>query len=114
MCTVPTHRAFIMILFVMLFPKAPVPVTIAASSYSYSRAAILIAEHFTKDEGSMSKNTGERIGEGLIRIGAIKTEAVDDVLSRQAAGDKRLFGEIAIDLGYIDDQAIKDYLESKG
>ncbi len=61
----------------------------------------------------MSTNTSERIGEGLIRIGAIKKEAVDDVLSRQTAGDKRLFGEIAIDLGYIDDQAIKDYLESK-
>jgi len=61
----------------------------------------------------MSNNTGERIGEGLIRIGAMKKEAVDDVLSRQSAGDKRLFGEIAIDLGYIDDQAIKDYLESK-
>ena len=61
----------------------------------------------------MSKNTGERIGEGLIRIGAMKKEAVDDVLSRQTAGDKRLFGEIAIDLGYIDDQAIMNYLESK-
>ncbi len=61
----------------------------------------------------MSKNTGERNGEGLIRIGAMKKEAVDDVLSRQTAGDKRLFGEIAIDLGYIDDQAIMSYLESK-
>lgn len=61
----------------------------------------------------MSKKTGERIGEGLIRIGAMKKEAVDDVLSRQTAGDKRLFGEIAIDLGYIDDQAIMNYLESK-
>ena len=61
----------------------------------------------------MSKNTSERIGEGLIRIGAMKQKDVDDVLSRQTGGDKRLFGEIAIDLGYIDDQAIKDYLESK-
>ncbi len=61
----------------------------------------------------MSKISGEKIGEGLIRIGAIKKEAVDDVLSRQTAGDKRLFGEIAIDLGYIDDQAIMDYLGSK-
>ncbi len=61
----------------------------------------------------MSTNTSERIGEGLIRIGAMKQKDVDDVLSRQTGGDKRLFGEIAIDLGYIDDQAIKDYLESK-
>ena len=61
----------------------------------------------------MPKISGEKIGDGLIRIGAIKKEAVDDVLSRQTAGDKRLFGEIAIDLGYIDDQAIMDYLGSK-
>lgn len=64
----------------------------------------------------MGKNTsfGERIGEGLIRIEAMKKEEVDDVLSRQSDGDKRLFGEIAIDLGYINDEAIKNYLASKG
>jgi hypothetical protein len=61
----------------------------------------------------MSNNTSERIGEGLIRIGAMKQKEVDDVLSRQSGGDKRLFGEIAIELGYIDDQAIRNYLESK-
>lgn len=63
---------------------------------------------------SNNNSTGERIGEGLIRIGAMKKEEVDDVLSRQTAGDKRLFGEIAIELAYIDDEAIKNYLESKG
>jgi hypothetical protein len=64
----------------------------------------------------MGENTsfGERIGEGLIRIGAMKKEEVNDVLSRQSGGDKQLFGEIAIDLGYINDEAIKNYLASKG
>jgi hypothetical protein len=30
-----------------------------------------------------------------------------------AGGDRRLFGEIAIELGYIDDLAIRKYLSSK-
>jgi hypothetical protein len=55
----------------------------------------------------------ERIGEALVRIGALKSFQVDDVLRLQKNGDKRLFGEIAIELGYIDDEAIKKYLEAK-
>ncbi|MBA7542529.1 hypothetical protein ES705_34852 [subsurface metagenome] len=55
----------------------------------------------------------ERIGEGLIRIGAITEEQVKDVLAQQKDGTNRLFGEIAIELGYIDDEAIKRYLDSK-
>lgn len=55
----------------------------------------------------------ERIGEALVRIGAMKTYQVEDVLRLQKAGDSRLFGEIAIELGYIDDQAIRRYLETK-
>jgi hypothetical protein len=55
----------------------------------------------------------EKIGEALVRIGAMKSYQVDDVLRLQSGGDKRLFGEIAIELGYIDDQAIRRYLDSK-
>ena len=55
----------------------------------------------------------ERIGEALVRIGAMKTYQVEDVLRLQAGGDKRLFGEIAIELGYIDDAAIRKYLGAK-
>ena len=54
----------------------------------------------------------EKIGEGLIRINAIKKEQVDDVLARQKNGDDRLFGEIAVELGYVDVQAVIDYLKS--
>jgi len=35
------------------------------------------------------------------------------VLKLQKKGDTRLFGEIAIECGYIDDTAIKAYLDSK-
>ncbi len=55
----------------------------------------------------------ERIGEGLIRIGAMTEEQVKDVLARQKDGTNRFFGEIAIELGYVDDEAIKRYLDSK-
>ncbi len=55
----------------------------------------------------------ERIGEGLIRIGATTKDQVEEVLRRQRAGDDRLFGEIAIDLGFINDEALKSYLNGK-
>jgi len=56
----------------------------------------------------------ERIGDGLVRIGAITSEQRDKVLQMQNDGDERMFGEIAIDLEFIDDQAILDFLASKG
>lgn len=53
----------------------------------------------------------EKIGDVLVRINAMKLPQVQDVLARQRAGDKRLFGEIAIELGYINDAALKRYVE---
>ena len=58
-------------------------------------------------------NTNERIGEGLVRIGAINKDQVKEVLKRQEEGDNRLFGEIAVDLGFVNIEAIIDYLESR-
>lgn len=55
----------------------------------------------------------ERIGEALVRIGAMKPYQVEDVLRVQKQGGGRLFGEIAIELGYIDDVAIRSYLDSR-
>jgi len=54
-----------------------------------------------------------RIGEFLVSIGAMKTWQVEDVLLSQRNGDTRMFGEIAISLGYIDDVALQRYVESK-
>ncbi len=56
----------------------------------------------------------ERIGDGLVRIGAMTDDQRDTVLKMQDNGDERMFGEIAIDLEFIDDKAILDYLGSKG
>ena len=55
----------------------------------------------------------EKIGEGLIRIGAMTREQVEDVLGKQKNGDDRLFGEIAIELGYVNDKAIMSYFNFK-
>jgi hypothetical protein len=57
-----------------------------------------------------------RIGEFLVSIGAMAKDQVEDVLLRQRRGDTRIFGEIAIELGYLNDDAIKryvDYLEAQ-
>jgi hypothetical protein len=55
----------------------------------------------------------DRIGDNLVKIGAMTQEQVEDVLQRQQAGDNRLFGEIAIELDYIDDNVLAKYLERK-
>ncbi len=61
-----------------------------------------------------SDNSVERLGEFLVRIGAITKEQVEEVLETQKKEPDRLFGEIAIDLGYINNEAVDKYLETKG
>jgi hypothetical protein len=80
----------------------------------YNHPYKIASQYPEEDRMSDNSKTGERIGEGLIRIGAMTQDQVDEVLKIQNGGDKRLFGEIAIELGYIDDRAIKDYLDRKG
>jgi hypothetical protein len=53
----------------------------------------------------------ERIGEFLTRTGAMTSDQVTIVLQVQRGGDKRRFGEIALALGYIRDDAIKRYID---
>ena len=53
----------------------------------------------------------ERIGDFLVRVGSLKASQVDEVLRLQKAGDSRKFGEIALELGYIHDDAIKRYVD---
>ena len=55
----------------------------------------------------------ERIGEFLQRIGVMNQQQVQEVLDAQNAGDSRLFGEIAIEFGYINDEVLKKYIEAK-
>ena len=52
-----------------------------------------------------------RIGDFLVKIGAMDAEQVDYVLRLQSGGDSRIFGEIALELGYLNDDAIKRYVD---
>ncbi len=54
----------------------------------------------------------ERIGDYLVRAGAMSQEQVDEVIRRQQGGDRRPFGEIALELRYIPDSSpIDGFLE---
>jgi hypothetical protein len=58
----------------------------------------------------------ERIGDFLIGIGAMTPAQVDEVIKAQdEEGDEepRMFGEIAIEKGFIDDSALRKYIERK-
>ena len=56
---------------------------------------------------------GELIGEGLVKMGVLTSAQVEQILTIQRRDDERLFGEIAVDLGYTEDTTIRDYLESR-
>jgi hypothetical protein len=56
----------------------------------------------------------ERIGDFLLRIGAMSRAQVDEVLRIQREDEEpRMFGEIAVELGYIDDSALNKYIDEK-
>ncbi len=55
----------------------------------------------------------ERIGRFLVRIGAMTTRQVEEVLVEQETNPHNLFGMIAIEKGYIDDKALRAWLTAK-
>ena len=55
----------------------------------------------------------EKIGEFLVRIGELDTDRVHVIYAKQLSGDKRKFGEIGRELGYINREAVRQYLEAK-
>lgn len=52
-----------------------------------------------------------RIGDGMVKMGEMTEEQVQAVLKLQNNGDKRLFGEIAVDFDFIDLGSVIRYLE---
>ena len=54
----------------------------------------------------------DKIGGFLVRIGVMRPCQHEEVLLSQCLGDTRLFGEIAIALGYNDDAALLLYIEA--
>lgn len=56
----------------------------------------------------------ERIGDFLVSIGAMTPAQVKEVLRVQGEGEEpRLFGEVAIELGFVDDAALKRYVDER-
>ncbi len=57
----------------------------------------------------------ERLGEALVRIGAMTEEQVKQVLLRQReqSGLDKLFGEIAVELQFVDQQTIEKILNQQ-
>lgn len=55
----------------------------------------------------------EKIGDGLVRIGAMTKGQAEEIMKLQSDGDSREFGLIAIELGYVDDEAIEKYVNGK-
>ncbi|HAK46093.1 MAG TPA: hypothetical protein DCO79_09295 [Spirochaeta sp.] len=52
-----------------------------------------------------------RIGDGLVKMEEMTEEQVQIVLKRQRDGDKRLFGEIAVEMDMIDIGSVIRYME---
>lgn len=61
---------------------------------------------------SESGKPKERLGEVLVRCGAMTEEQVRQVLRRQRerSGVDKLFGEIAVELEFVDSKTIDDIL----
>ena len=54
----------------------------------------------------------EKIGESLFRFKAIEKYQIEIILTRQDCGDKRKFGEIAVDLHYINKESLNSCLRA--
>ena len=55
----------------------------------------------------------ERMGDELVRMGAMQPAQLEQVLKAQKAGDTRKFGEIALTLGFVTEAGIKAWEASK-
>jgi len=59
-------------------------------------------------------NNDEKIGEWLIRAGAMSLTDVEIVLKEQRNGNESMFGIIAMELGLIDPEVLLAFAELKG
>ena len=59
-------------------------------------------------------NSDEKIGEWLIRAGAMSLTDVEIVLKEQRNGNESMFGIIAMELGLIDPEVLLAFAELKG
>jgi hypothetical protein len=64
---------------------------------------------------SSAGQTKIRLGEALVQRGAMTEEQVKQVLlkQREQSGVDKLFGEIAVELRFVDSQTIEDILNQE-
>jgi len=55
---------------------------------------------------------GEKIGDFLVRIGAITVEQRDEILEVQKKEPHKMFGYIAVELNIVNQEALDNYLSS--
>ncbi len=55
----------------------------------------------------------ERIGDYMIRTGAMNQSQVDEIVRAKTTGDKRHFGEIAVSLGFISLADVEAFLSAR-
>ena len=56
------------------------------------------------------QDSTERLGDMLVRLGALSKEQVAEVLSYQKEHPGMLFGQIAVQLGFITEEVLDKYL----
>ncbi len=61
-----------------------------------------------------TENNEEKIGQWLVKAGAMSQEDVEAVLKEQENGNESLFGIIAMENGFIDPEILLTYAELKG
>ena len=56
----------------------------------------------------------EKIGDFMVRIGALTRKQVTDILRRQKEEEPhKLFGILAVELGYLNNKALHDYIKAE-
>ncbi len=61
----------------------------------------------------MKNDNEEKIGQWLVKAGAMSQEDVVKVLEEQKNGNDSLFGIIAMEMGFIDPEILLTYAELK-
>lgn len=56
------------------------------------------------------QDSTERLGEMLVRLGALSNEQVEEILSYQKEHPGTLFGQIAVQLGFLTEEVLNKYL----
>jgi len=74
-----------------------------------------VGKTLTRSEGKQRIRSKEKIGETFVRLGKMKKEDVKKILrvQRDKYSFSRRFGEIALEMGMLDQKTLDDYLDGK-